>query len=409
VDRSTDEEFDDHPLFGAQVAERTEPDLAGEPRSAEQLHAVLRAEADSRSARRTAAAQRRRKRRRQLVAALAVLAVAAVVFVGVRMVGTIGGYFSAPDYAGTGHGFARVRVNPGDTANNIGDALVSAGVVRSTRAFANAAKASGHAGDIQPGIYRMPLRSSGANAVAAILDPANRLVSKVTVPEGYIANQVFAEVAKQLGTTADTVSSAAKNLGQLGLPADFHPASVEGFLFPATYEIDPDTSAQTVLQSMVTKFSAEYAALNMAAGAKALNLNPYQVLIIASIAEAEAKFAGDRAKVARVILNRLATKSQRLQVDATSAYAAKLAGKAPNSVIYATLNTPYNSYTHPGLPPTPIGNPGESSIKGALNPPVGPWMYYVNVDPAGHLGFFSDDASFERAKQLCIQNKWGCG
>jgi len=130
-------------------------------------------------------------------------------------------------------------------------------------------------------------------------------------------------------------------------------------------------------------------------------------LIIASIAQAEVKFAEDAPKVARVILNRIA-QSKPLQVDATSAYAAKLQGLDPAKVIYATLDSPYNTYKNKGLPPTPIGNPGETSMQGAITPPPGNWLFYVNDDAAGHLGFYADQDAFTAAQQKCHDNNWGC-
>ena len=129
---------------------------------------------------------------------------------------------------------------------------------------------------------------------------------------------------------------------------------------------------------------------------------------IASIIEGEAKFDADRPKVARVILNRLAA-DRPLQIDATSVYGAKLAGLDPKQVDFATLDSPYNSYTHPGLPPTPIDNPGDSSLKAAVQPAAGSWMYYVNGDAAGHLSFFTDENAFLQAVATCRANGWGCG
>ncbi len=350
----------------------------------------------------------RRKRRHLITPVIAFLVIIAVLAGGWIAVGKLKDRFTTPDYSGMGQTSVTIQVQPGDGADAIGATLVQAGVVKSVRAFTNAAKNSGQAGDIQPGTYRMRLRSSGTAAMSEILDPANRLVSKVTVPEGYTYKQVFAQVEAKTGIKAADLDKAAANLSSLGIPTGVSAKSVEGLLFPATYDFDPSTTAATALQTMITKFSAEYVTLGVAAKAAALKLTPYQVLIIASIAEAEAKFGPDRAKVARVIMNRIAIQRP-LQVDATSAYAAKLEGKDPASVVYATMNTPYNSYTHPGLPPTPIGNPGDAAITSALNPPAGDWLFYVNIDAAGHLGFFTDENAFIAAAAKCKAEGWGCG
>jgi UPF0755 protein len=328
----------------------------------------------SRAAARQARSQRRRRRRRRRLAPLlALIVILILVAVSYVVIGRVRDRFNTPDYAGSGHGSVDIRINSGDAPSDIAATLLSQGVVKSTRAFIDAASASGEANDIQPGVYKVALQSSGAAAMAAILNPADRLEDKVVIPAGYPTK------------------------------------SGEGFLFPATYDLEPGsgTTAESTLQLMVQKFAAENTALNIAAAAKALKLTPYAVLTIASIAQAEAKFDSDTGKVARVIMNRLAA-GDALQVDATSAYAAKIAGKDPTSVNYATYNTPFNSYTHKGLPPTPIGNPGAAAIGGATNPPAGTWLYYVNIDAAGHLGFFTDPAAFATAVALCHAKGWGC-
>ncbi|MCW2493752.1 MAG: endolytic transglycosylase MltG [Frankiales bacterium] len=383
---------DDHPLFGADDPSRFADAAGYVPGS-----------------RRRADRRRPKPRRgRRLAPFLAILVIVAVVGAGYVLVRQVTTRFAVADYTGNGQGFVKIQVQPGDGASDIAATLQKAGVVKSTRAFVNAATNSGQAGDIQPGVYQLRLRSSGSAAMTAILDPANRLVSKVTIPEGYTYLQVLQQIADKTKLPLAQLKAAAAQVANLGIPDGIKATSVEGMLFPATYDFDPNTTADSSLQSMITKFGAEYVALNMASKARTLGLTPYQVLIIASIAEAEAKFDADRAKVARVILNRIAIKRP-LQVDATSAYAAKLQGKDPASVVYAAMPGPYNSYKNAGLPPTPIGNPGEAAINAALAPPPGQWLYYVNIDAAGHLGFFTDEASFLQAAATCKAKNWGCG
>lgn len=381
---------DDHPLFGSDDHADPAPHVPGASRRSDR--------------------HRRRKvrRRHRVTPVLALLLIVLVVAGGWVAVGKVRQRFEVADYQGSGHGQITIQVQPGDGAADIAATLYKAGVVKSARAFINAAQKSGRAGDIQPGTYRVRLQSSGAAAMAEILDPANQLVSKVTVPEGFTYLQVLQAVSQKTGISMSDMLAASKDLGDLGIPAAVKASSVEGLLYPATYDFDPSVTATTALQTMVTKFDSELVSLNVVSRAQALNLSPYQVLIIASISEAEAKYDADRAKVARVIMNRIAA-NRPLQVDATSAYAAKLEGKDPASVVYADINSPYNSYKHPGLPPTPIGNPGDAAINAALNPPAGNWMYYVNIDAAGHLGFFTDEASFLRAAAKCKAEGWGCG
>jgi UPF0755 protein len=364
----------------------------------------------SRAAARQARSQRRRRRRRRRLAPLlALIVILILVAVSYVVIGRVRDRFNTPDYAGSGHGSVDIRINSGDAPSDIAATLLSQGVVKSTRAFIDAASASGEANDIQPGVYKVALQSSGAAAMAAILNPADRLEDKVVIPEGSTYRQVLQIIASQTQLSMSALSGALADAANLGIPAGYPTKSGEGFLFPATYDLEPGsgTTAESTLQLMVQKFAAENTALNIAAAAKALKLTPYAVLTIASIAQAEAKFDSDTGKVARVIMNRLAA-GDALQVDATSAYAAKIAGKDPTSVNYATYNTPFNSYTHKGLPPTPIGNPGAAAIGGATNPPAGTWLYYVNIDAAGHLGFFTDPAAFATAVALCHAKGWGC-
>ena len=388
MDGSTEElHEDEHPLFGSDLHE---PHTAG---------------ARARSHRRERA---RRRRRRRLAPILAILVIAVVLGASYLIVKSVTREFATPDYSGVGQGFTRIAVAPGDAASDIAATLVKAGVVKSERAFVNAAQDSGQAGQIQPGVYRVRKQASGKATMAAILDPANRLVSQVTIPEGFTSKQVMTALSSATGVPVAELDTAAANIGNLGLPPAYKPKSAEGFLFPATYQFNPDQNADDIVQALTTQYGVEDVKIGFTAAARAEGITPYDALIIASIAEAEAKFDADRAKVARVILNRLAAK-RALQVDATSAYAAKMAGLDPAKVIYDKIDSPYNSYTHAGLPPTPIGNPGLSSMEGAVHAPAGTWLYYVNIDAAGHLGFFTDEKAFTAAADTCKAKGWGCG
>lgn len=382
----SDHPDDDHPLFGS-----VEPtaQVAG---------------SRQRSQRRQ---KSRRKRRHRIAPLIAFVVILVLIGSSYALVRSIRADFVTPDYQGAGQGSTRVKVAPGDGADDIAATMLKAGVVKSTRAFVNAAKKSGRSSDIQPGVYKVPLRASGAAAVTAVLNPANKLVSQVTIREGLSETQVLSQLASKTGLPLAQLSAAAKQVANLGLPAAYKPTTAEGFLYPSTYDIDPGTSAEAVIQTLTTQFGAEDARLGFQAAAKAIGLTPYQALIIASIVEGEAKFDADRAKVTRVILNRIA-KHRPLQIDATSVYAARIAGIDPAKVNFATINSPYNGYTHVGLPPTPINSPGATSLQAAVHPAAGSWLFYVNGDAAGHLSFFTDEASFVAAANVCRAKGWGC-
>ncbi len=351
-----------------------------------------------------------RRRRHRIAPIIAIVLIFVLIGVSYKIVTSVAGRFNdrfaVPDYAGSGQGFTRVKISPGDGASDVASAMEKAGVVKSARAFVDAAEKSGRANDIQAGLYKVPLHASGATAMSAILDPANRLVSQVTIPEGYTVRQVLPLLAGKTGVPLAQLQAATARISTLGLPQGFAPKSAEGFLFPATYEIEPDESALELVQQLTGQFDAEYRKLNFAAGAKAQQLTAYQALIIASLVESEAKFPEDRPKIARVILNRMANGTP-IGIDAANRYGVALTGKDPNSVTY-TEDSPYNVRTHLGLPPTPVSNPGEASLQAAIAPAAGDWLYYVVADAAGHHIFTASEDEWVQAVAKCKANGWGC-
>ena len=348
----------------------------------------------------------RRRRRGHVVTVLAavvivVLAVAASVIVRRALDG-----LGAPDYHGTGTGTVDVQVHSGDTSADIAKTLRTKDVVASTTAFTVAARKSGRAGDFQPGYFQLRHHMSGAAAVALLLDPASRLSTKVTVTEGMIEAQILKLLSGTLKTPVATLAAAAADVTGLGLPSGYHPKSAEGFLFPQTYEYDPKVGATEALQDMTSQFDTVARKIAFSAGAKALKISPYQALIVASMIEAEVRFDADRAKVARVVYNRLAQHIA-LGFDSTSAYGAKILGQDPTKINF-NKSAPYNTRFTFGLPPTPIGNPGEKSMVAAIHPAAGNWLYFVSKDKDGHLFFTNSQDKFDAASTICKNRGWGC-
>ena len=361
--------------------------------------------------RRHARAQRRRVRRsRRTFSALAAVVVVLVAVASYAGYTAYHNHYHPKDYSGSGTGSVDIVVHPGDGADAVGATLVKAGVVASTRAFVNAANKSKV--ELQAGAYQMHKHMSASAAVLLLQDPQARLSNDVLVFPGMTVLELAPQLAKALNVSQQNVESALGNPSALGLPSGYTAGdkftSVEGFLYPATYTFDPGTSAQDAIQDMITKFIDVDRSTGFAAKAKAAGLTPYQALIIASIAETEAKNPADYPKVARVILNRIKARMP-LQIDATSAYAAKLLHLDPTKVIYAQINSPYNTYKHDGLPPTPIANPGTDAISASVHPAAGNWLYYVNKDANGDLFFTNDPNEFDKAVQKCRDNNWGCG
>jgi UPF0755 protein len=350
-------------------------------------------------------------RRGRLFVVLAALIVAAV---GWLVVPRVVAYFRVPDYAGAGAGKPSVTVvvHPGDTAADIASTLQKSGIVKSTAAFTDAASDNARSTSIQPGSYLLHEHMSGKAALAALLAAGSRLTSSdLVVREGATSLDVAAEMVKACGADPGAVATALQKPADLGIPVTYKvgsqvPASAEGFLYPATYTPESCRNPGGVLQRMVSRFISQDRDTGFATDAATLGLTPYQALIVASIAQSEAKFAEDMPKVVRTILNRVKV-NRPLQFDSTSSYACKLKHQA--HCIYDQIAGPYNTYLNKGLPPTPIDNPGAASMKAAVHPAAGNWLFFVNSDKAGHLFFTNDERAFARAAARCRQNNWGCG
>jgi UPF0755 protein len=303
-------------------------------------------------------------------------------------------YLHPPDFAGPGTGSKVVRINTGDTAGVVGQRLQRDGVVASARAFSNAAKASGQGRALEPGYYRVRLHMNAALAFALLLKPSARVQTKITIPEGLRLSQIIATLGRATGNPQG-YQQAIKNVSALNLPSAAH-GNPEGYLFPATYDVQPNTPPLTVLQQMVTRFGQEAASVSLTASAAHAEITQAQVIIIASLIQAEGTPA-DFPKVARVIYNRLNSSPQiPLQLDSTVMYALHTHGiRATSQQI--KVKSRYNTYLHTGLPPGPIDSPGDAAIKAALHPAHGNWMYFVTVDPkTGLTKFTSSFAQFQR-------------
>jgi UPF0755 protein len=398
--------------------EREEREEQDHPRSPRSL---------SRSERRAEAGRHARKQRNRralwILSGFLVLVVIAATFLVVL---PIYHYLVPDDYSGNGSGSVVVEVQPNDGANDIAKTLHDDGVIASEKAFEDAAKNDARSRTIQPGTYRLHKHMGAKNALRLLLDPATRVRSDVVVTEGATTLDVIsrltaapcapgAQSSAKCGPGMDrsAVTAALKNARALGLPNDYTvdgktPSSAEGFLYPATYYFPAKTSPSDALGQMISNFTEQARSTNFTAAAKANHVTPYEQLIIASIAQSEAKYAADYPRVARVIFNRLALRRP-LQIDATSSYACKLAGTDPTKCIYASVPGPYNTYHNAGLPPTPIGNPGAEAMAGAAHPAAGNWLFYVNSDAAGHLFFTNSETEFQKAVEKCKANHWGCG
>lgn len=350
----------------------------------------------------------RRGRRHGIRGFLAVL----LVLVVVAVVAWFGGSWAVdrvkqamgenPDYPGPGSGSVSFQVHQGDTATIIGRNLKAAGVVKSVGAFTDAARTDARSRNIQVGYYQLKKQMKASDALAVLVNPKNLIQARLTIPEGYRVKDIVKAIAAKTDIKAAQVQAALKNPQALGLPPEAN-GNVEGYLFPATYDVVPGETALQLLRQMVAKTVAVEKQLDITAKAKALGFTPEQIMTVASILEYEGSRAEDYPKIARAIYNRL-QQGMAIQSDATVAYANNLEGTVWTTQAQRDNPSPYNTYVHTGLPPGPIGSPGETTIEAALNPAQGDWLYWVVINlRTGETRFNSTYAGHLRDKALLDQ------
>ncbi len=223
-------------------------------------------------------------------------------------------------------------------------------------------------------------------------EPAVEQPRMLLVPEGWRAGQVYTAVDRMLGLPEGTARTAVSAPGTaLPLP-EAAGGNPEGYLFPATYPVLRATTPEGLLRFMVDTAGKRFGTGRIAEGAKAHGLSAYEAVTAASIVQAEADNPEDMAKVARVVHNRLA-RGMALQMDSTLNYAL---GRSTVDTTYEDTRTesPYNTYERKGLPPTPIGNPGDQALDAVIRPADGDWLYFVTVAP-GDTRFTADYAAHQ--------------
>lgn len=357
--------------------------------------------------------RRRRRKHSSWLAVIVSVAVvggiaATVVILSQSALSRVGEVLSSgpADYPGPGPGTSvPITVEPGDSSADIALTLVAEDVVASAEAFVDAAARDPSSTGIQPGTYAVPLQIPAEQALALLVDPANRIIDGVLIREGLRVEQVVEAFTAQAGMDPAALEAALADPGAIGLPAAAE-GEAEGFLFPATYEVGPTTTEQDALSAMTAKYGEVAAALDIGAQAAELGYTEREIVTIASIIQAEARLPEDFAKVSRVIYNRLAD-GEILAMDSTVAYANEV------YTVFTTdeeraLDSPYNTYLYPGLPPGPINSPGEDALLAALNPAEGDWRYFVTVDlETGEMKYAETLAEHERNVAEAQANGYG--
>ncbi|MEU7388330.1 endolytic transglycosylase MltG [Streptomyces tanashiensis] len=344
---------------------------------------------------------------------VACLVVALVLVGGVGGIGYFGYQFwqgefgAAPDYAGSGSGEVQVEIPKSAGGYEIGNILKKAGVVKSVDAFVSAQQKNPRGLSIQAGAYTLKKEMSADSAVTLMLNPASQ--ANLIIPEGKRNAWVYEKLDERLdlkpGTTKEIALAKADSLG---LPdwAKNHDEikdPLEGFLFPASYPVAKGSKPEDALRKMVGRANQEYTKLDLDAKARELGVKgPWELITVASLVQAEGKTHDDFRKMAEVVYNRLKPDNretvQLLQFDSTLNY---LKGQSEIKISEQEANTntdPYNTYKHKGLPPGPIGNPGNEALAAMLNPTNDGWLYFVATDGMNKTEFAKTLAEHNRLK-----------
>jgi UPF0755 protein len=343
-------------------------------------------------------ARRAEYRHRRLLGAFALIVVVLLI------VGAIGLFYARRDInpGGPLGKVVTVEIPQHTSTSEIGRILAGAGVIHEARLFPLYTKLT-NSGVLLPGTYHLAKNESYSRVVRTLQNGPPLIVDKLTIPEGFTLQQIATRVAALPGLHLSAAKFlAASASGQVR--SQFEPKGVnnlEGLVFPATYEISQGQEEPDILQEMVNTFDERVTALGLVAAAARLHYTPYQVVTVASIVEREAKLEGDRGYVASVLYNRLA-RNMPLGADSTQTY--YLRRTDPTLIpTTAELNepSPYNTRLNLGLPPTPIANPGIPSLQAAISPPASSYLYFVEINPDGKLGFASNATGFAELQAEC--------
>ena len=356
-------------------------------------------------------AQRRRRIWTAILAFLIIGALAAGTWLAFRGATRNGGsnVSAAEDFPGPGHGEVSITIDPGALGTQMAQALYDAGVIKSTAAFVAAFNANAASSSIKPGTYTLKYEMSAADALAALLDDANRTENTVTVIPGQTVTQVYEKMISVGGFSQQDIDAIIADPSSVGLPAAAG-GVLEGWLWAGSYEISSDDTAGMVISRMVEN------TVDFLTEQGVPEDRWQQTLTIASIVEREVAWDEYMPKVARVIMNRMSDPAGEtlgmLQMDSTVLYGVDKVGGIPTTEDIEDDN-PYNTYRIVGLPPTPISTPSLNALEATLNPEEGNWLYFVTVNLQTGETLFTD--SYEQTmrdwgllQQWCQDNPGQC-
>lgn len=294
----------------------------------------------------------------------------------------------------------KVIIPRGASVRAAADSLAQHGIIGSARFFRWYAMLAGHERAIKPGTYQLQARSNYALVLDALVS-GRGLVHTVVIPEGFDLREITPLLVNTLGVSADSVAAAASDsawLRRLDVPVP----TLEGYLFPATYSFPDGTTAREAISAMLEQFEAKWSP-EWTARARAMSRTRHEILTMASIVEKEARKAEERPLISAVYWNRV-KKGMLLQADPTVQFALP---RHVDRVLFKDLEveSKYNTYKHPGLPPGPIASPGSASIEAALAPANVPYLYFVARPDGGHEFRMSFDEHNRAIGQIKAQKR----
>lgn len=290
-----------------------------------------------------------------------------------------------------------VVVLQGSTFADVARQLAAAGAVDNVLSFRLLARLRGQEADVRAGEYRFAAHQTQDEILRALVSGGAQVAVWVTIPEGFTARQIAQRLERDgVGPAAEFARAFDRDTIVVG---GRRTKNLEGYLFPSTYLVPLGASPADVERQMTGEFFRQLPA-DAAARARALHVTVPQAIAVASLVEREAKIEADRPLIAGVIYNRLRLGIP-LEVDATIEYALP-EHKAALSFADLKIDSPFNTYTHAGLPPTPIANPGRPSLEAALHPSKTDFLYYVYCGGGRHA-FAKTLAAHQANVARCLQ------
>lgn len=332
-------------------------------------------------------------RRKLAVAAIIAIVFGGIAFANKSQIRSAIEAIAGNDYPGPGTGSAQIKVTEGESGSDVVAALVANDVVKSSRFTMRMATEQNIV--FYPGTYALKHQMRAIDALAVLGKSGNAISNRVTIKEGLRIGNVFKALSAGTGIPVVDFEAAAKHLSDFQVGTDA--PSLEGYLFPATYDFAPDASAKQVLLIMNNRMVDELDSFGIP------KAKWHSTLTLAALIQAEARRTEDFYKVSRVFLNRIDV-GMKLQSDATVSY-----GVGGNTVSTSAAdranNNGYNTYLHGGLPVGPISAPGHVAIDAALHPAVGTWIYFCAVNLETGETWFSTTYA-EHAKAVSAWRAW---